>query len=100
MQPCVMLHGCFNASDVLRATGEKLPDERMRSQPIPSIASVLARGEPRAAAEWIMQKQPGSDITWLLNSWVRNAPKDVLAWPRTYRTAKLGVRRRWRLPRT
>jgi hypothetical protein len=59
---------------------EKLPDERMRSQAIRAIGGVIARGEPKAAAEWMMQKQPGSDITWLLNSWVRNSPKDVLAW--------------------
>jgi hypothetical protein len=61
---------------------DQLSDARLRSQAIRAIGGVLARGDPRGAAEWLMQKQPGSDLTWLVNSWVRNSPKDVLAWAR------------------
>jgi hypothetical protein len=61
---------------------DQLSDAPLRSQAIRAIGGVLSRGDPRGAAEWLMQKQPGSDLTWLVSSWVRNSPKDVLAWAR------------------
>jgi hypothetical protein len=59
---------------------DQLGDPKAKMQAVRSIAGVVARSEPKAAAEWLMEKQPSADLTWILNGWVRNAPKDAMAW--------------------
>ena len=59
---------------------DQLSDPQMKTQALRSVASILSRSQPRQAAEWLLEKSPDADLTWLLNSWVRNSPKDVLAW--------------------
>ncbi len=59
---------------------DQLGDAKVKMQAVRSIAGVVARSEPKAAAEWLMEKQPSADLTWILNGWVRNAPKEAMAW--------------------
>lgn len=59
---------------------DQLSDPNLKMQAIRSIASTAARSEPKSAAEWLMQKQPSADLTWILNGWVRNAPDDAMSW--------------------
>ena len=59
---------------------DQLGDPALKMQAIRSIATMAARSEPKAAAEWLLEKQPSADLSWILNNWVRNAPKDAMAW--------------------
>jgi hypothetical protein len=66
--------------EMAREWVDQIPDARMRSQATRSIAGVLAQGNPRAGVEWMMEKEPGGDISRLLQGWVANASDEVLAW--------------------
>jgi hypothetical protein len=62
---------------------DQLGDSKLKMQAVQSIAYAAARSEPKAAAEWLLQKQPSADLTSILNGWIRNAPGDAITWAKS-----------------